>query len=208
MLHPHGRSRPADLCEAAGVAENVLTEPPGDDKDWTWVLQRRCEQCGAEVGSVSRDALGERYFVAAEEWVRILEENPAVEVRPAPDVWSPLEYGAHVRDVYAMTSERLDLLLTRQDPVFANWDQDEAARAGRYAEQDPEQVADDLEAAAQRLVSEIGQIEPAAWTRSGTRSNGSEFTVETLLQYVLHDVVHHLWDVTAQEDAASSLQLG
>ena len=190
------------------MAEIALTEPPGDDKDWTWVLQRRCEQCGAEVGTVARDALGERYFVAAEEWVRILEENPAVEVRPAPDVWSPLEYGAHVRDVYAMTSERLDLLLTRQDPVFANWDQDEAARAGRYAEQDPEQVADDLEAAAQRLVSEIGQIEPAAWTRSGTRSNGSEFTVETLLQYVLHDVVHHLWDVTGQEDAASSLQLG
>ena len=208
MERRRGRPRPAGLCDAGRVAENALTEPPGDDKDWTWVLERRCDQCGAEVGTVARDALGERYFVAAEEWVRILEENPAVEQRPAPDRWSPLEYGAHVRDVYAMTSERLDLLLTRDHPVFADWDQDEAARAGRYAEQDPEQVADDLEAAAQRLVSEIGQIEPAAWTRSGTRSNGSEFTVETLLQYVLHDVVHHLWDVTGQEDAASSLQLG
>lgn len=179
-----------------------------DDKDWTWVLERRCEDCGAEVSTVGRDQLGERFFVAAEEWVRILEENPAVEVRPAPGVWSPLEYGAHVRDVYAMTSERLDLLLTRDDPVFANWDQDEAAREGRYAEQDPEQVADELEAAAQRLVGEIAEIEPGAWGRAGTRSNGSPFTVETLLQYVLHDVVHHLWDVTGQQDAASSLQLG
>ena len=207
MRDPRDRPRPVGLCDAGRVAEIALTEPPGDDKDWTWVLQRRCEQCGAEVGSVSRDALGERYFVAAEEWVRILEENPAVEVRPAPDVWSPLEYGAHVRDVYATTSERLDLLLTRQDPVFDNWDQDEAARTGRYAEQDPERVADDLEAVAQRLVSEIAQVEPVAWTRSGTRSNGSEFTVETLLQYVLHDVVHHLWDVTGQQDGAASLQL-
>lgn len=207
MPDPHERPRPVGLCDAGRVAENVLTEPPGDDKDWTWVLQRRCEQCGAEVGTVARDALGERYFVAAEEWVRILEENPAVEVRPSPGVWSPLEYGAHVRDVYATTRERLDLLLTREDPVFANWDQDEAARTGRYAEQDPEQVADELEAAAQALVSEIAEIEPAAWTRSGTRSNGSVFTVETLLQYVLHDVVHHLWDVTGQPDAASSLEL-
>ncbi len=183
-------------------------DPPGDDKDWTWVLQRRCEQCGAEVGTVAREALGERFFVAAEEWVAILEENPAVEARPAPDVWSPLEYGAHVRDVYAMAGERLGLLLTREQPVFANWDQDEAARAGRYAEQDPEEVADALEAAAQRLVGEVAGIEPGAWSRRGTRSNGSAFTVETLLQYTLHDVVHHLWDVTGQEDAASSLQLG
>ena len=27
----------------------------------------------------------------------------------------------------------------------------------------------------------------------------------TLLQYFLHDVVHHLWDVTGQQDAAASL---
>lgn len=179
-----------------------------DEKDWTWVLERRCDECGAEVSTVGRDELGRRFFLAAEEWVQILRENPAVEVRPAPGVWSALEYGAHVRDVFAMARERLDLLLTRDDPVFADWDQDEAARTARYDQQDPEQVADELEAAAQRLVSEIAEIEPGAWQRSGTRSNGSPFTVETLLQYVLHDVVHHLWDVTGQQDGASSLQLG
>ena len=188
--------------------DGSVQEPPGDDKDWTWVLERPCDECGADVSRVARDELGERYFLAAEEWVRILEENPAVEARPAPGVWSPLEYGAHVRDVYAMTSERLGALLTRDEPVFANWDQDEAARTGRYADQDPEQVADELEAAAERLVGEIGQVGPGAWGRRGTRSNGSEFSVETLLQYVLHDVVHHLWDVTGQQDGASSLQLG
>lgn len=206
------RPRSGGLCEAAVVedaaAKDPVEEPPGDDKDWTWVLERRCDECGADVRTVGHDELGERYFLAAEEWVRILEEHPAVEARPSPDVWSPLEYGAHVRDVYAMTSERLDLLLTREAPVFANWDQDEAARTGRYAEQDPEQVADELETAAERLVSEIAQIEPGAWGRRGTRSNGSEFSVETLLQYVLHDVVHHLWDVTGQQDGASSLQRG
>jgi hypothetical protein len=29
----------------------------------------------------------------------------------------------------------------------------------------------------------------------GLRSDGSEFTVLTLGQYALHDLVHHLWDV-------------
>jgi len=34
-----------------------------------------------------------------------------------------------------------------------------------------------------------------AWARTGRRSNGSAFTVVTLAQYFLHDVVHHLHDV-------------
>jgi hypothetical protein len=178
-----------------------------DDKDWTWVLERRCEECGFEATTVAREQLGERYFLAAEEWVQILRESPAVEARPAPTVWSPLEYGAHVRDLFLVTTQRLELMLTHDDAVFANWDQDEAALEQRYAEQDPEQVAEDLEAAAQRLIGLVGEIEAAAWERTGTRSNGSVFTVTTLLQYVLHDVVHHLWDVTGQQDGAGSLQL-
>ena len=178
-----------------------------DDKDWTWVLRRRCDACGLEAGTVPREELGERMFLVAEEWVQILRSNPAVEVRPDPAVWSPLEYGAHVRDVYVITSERIELMLTRDGAQFANWDQDEAARLSRYADSDPEDVATDLEAAAQRLVSQVAEIEPAAWQRRGTRSDGSVFTVTTFLQYVLHDLVHHLWDVTGQQDGASSLQL-
>lgn len=178
-----------------------------DDKDWTWVLDRPCDECGFEASTVPREQLGERFFVAGEEWVQILRESPAVEVRPAAAVWSPLEYGAHVRDLYVITSQRLELMLTRDDAAFADWDQDEAARTGAYAEQDPERVAEDLEAAAQRLVSQVAEIEARAWERRGTRSNGSVFTVETFLQYVLHDVVHHLWDVTGQQDGAASLQL-
>jgi hypothetical protein len=29
----------------------------------------------------------------------------------------------------------------------------------------------------------------------------------TLIQYFLHDVIHHLWDVTGQQDAAMSLTI-
>ncbi len=33
------------------------------------------------------------------------------------------------------------------------------------------------------------------WDRPGRRSNGSEFTIDTLACYHLHDVEHHLHDV-------------
>mgnify|MGYP000205025455 CR=1 FL=1 len=42
------------------------------------------------------------------------------------------------------------------------------------------------------------------WQRPGRRSDGAVFTVDTFSRYLLHDVVHHGWDVTGVEagDAA------
>ena len=182
-------------------------EPEPDAKDWTWTLTRRCEQCGLAAGEISLDELGSRAFIAAEEWVQILNSSPAVVERPRPDIWSPLEYGAHVRDVIRLFQGRLDQMLAEDDPTFANWDQDQAAIDERYREQDPEVVSAELEAAAQSFVDKINQLTPEQLTRPGRRSNGSEFTVATLLQYFLHDAVHHLWDVTGQQDATASLAL-
>jgi hypothetical protein len=149
----------------------------------------------------------ERAFIAAEEWVQILRSSPAVSARPQPDVWSPLEYGAHVRDVYRLFDARLAQMLTEDTPTFANWNQDETAIEERYKEQDPEVVADELEAVAQRFVARIQSLKPEQYRRRGIRSDGAEFTVVTFIQYFLHDVIHHLWDVTGQQDAAASLAL-
>jgi DinB superfamily len=182
-------------------------EPEPDTKDWTWTLSRPCPECGLSAGEIGLEEIATRAFVAAEEWVQILRSSPAVAARPKPQVWSPLEYGAHVRDVFRVFDARLMRMLAQDDPTFANWDQDEAAIKDRYAEQDPEDVADQLEAAAQTMVDHIRTLRPDQLGRTGRRSNGSEFTVVTLLQYFLHDVVHHLWDVTGQQDAAASLAL-
>ena len=182
-------------------------EPEPDNKDWTWTLTRRCPDCGLEAGTVNTADIAERAFVAAEEWIQILRSSPAVTRRPAPDVWSPLEYGAHVRDAFRVFDGRLAQMLAEDDPVFENWDQNETAVRERYREQDPEVVADELEAAVEAFVARLASVPPAQHARTGRRSNGSEFTVASLSQYLLHDVVHHLWDVTGQQDAVSSLSV-
>ena len=181
--------------------------PEPDSKDWTWTLTRRCGQCELAAAEIARGMVAERAFVAAEEWVQILRSSPAVTVRPAAGVWSPLEYGAHVRDVYRVFGRRLELMVTQDEPTFDDWDQDQTALDDRYAEQDPEVVAEELEEAAQQLVDQVQRLQPDQWDRRGRRSNGSEFTVLTLLQYLMHDVIHHLWDVTGQSDATESLEL-
>jgi len=180
-------------------------EPEPDTKDWTWTLSRRCEQCGLAAGEIPFEEVAVRSELAAGEWVQILTASPAVNVRPEPGVRSPLEYGAHVRDVYRMFDARLALMLVQDGPTFANWDQDETALAERYAESDPEQVADELEAAAEAFAARLQSLELSQLERTGRRSDGAEFTVQTIAQYFLHDVVHHLYDVTGQQDAAAIL---
>jgi len=180
-------------------------EPEPDTKDWTWTLTRRCPQCGLAAGEVEPSEIPERAFVAAEEWVQILRSSPAVNRRPRPNVWSPLEYGAHVRDGFRIFDGRVAQMLAEDEPTFANWNQDETAIRERYSEQDPEVVADELEAAAENFVTRLSSVTLDQLQRKGRRSNGAEFTVASLSQYFLHDVVHHLWDVTGQQDGAASL---
>jgi hypothetical protein len=122
-----------------------------------------------------------------------------VDVRDRPDdaTWSPLEYGCHVRDVCRLYEQRLDWMLTQEDPLFPNWDQDVTAIEERYAEQDPPTVARDLRAAAESLASRFDAVSADAWSRRGRRSDGASFTVESFARYCVHDPVHHLHDVTA-----------
>jgi hypothetical protein len=116
--------------------------------------------------------------------------------RPRPDRWSALEYACHVRDVFRLYDHRLALMLTEDDPLFPDWDQDNTAVADRYGEQDPAAVASELAAAGEAIANRFAGVSTAQRRRRGRRSDGAEFTIETFGRYFIHDQVHHLWDVT------------
>jgi hypothetical protein len=170
----------------------VTIEP--DTKDWTWVLTRPCPECGFDPTAISATDLPDLVHENTRGWYAALD-GPDAAVRPAPQVWSPLEYACHVRDVHRLFGERLTLMLEQDDPQFANWDQDETAVASRYSEQDPATVSVELVEAAADVAAIYAQVQEGQWQRPGRRSNGSVFTVETLGVYHLHDVVHHLHDI-------------
>jgi hypothetical protein len=165
-----------------------------DTKDWTWVLERACSECGFDASEVPAEGIGAALRENAARWAVVLMYAD-VEVRPADNVWSPLEYACHVRDVHRIFDGRVRQMLNEDDPQFANWDQDASAIEEAYGEQDPAVVATALTAAAEQVASAYDSVTGDAWDRRGTRSNGSVFTVASLGRYHLHDVVHHLQDV-------------
>jgi DinB family protein len=172
--------------------------PPGpvfrDTKDWTWVLERPCPECGFDASGFAREQVGTMLRDNAVQWQRFLAA-PDSGRRPSSDVWSALEYACHVRDVCRLYDERLVLMLTQDDPAYANWDQDQTAIDDHYDEQDPAVVARELTAAADQLAVRFDSVHGADWERTGTRSDGARFTVESFARYFVHDPIHHVHDV-------------
>ena len=165
-----------------------------DTKNWTWVLERPCPDCGYNGPSFDVAASGATLRDLATRWQQVLQRDDVTQ-RPRPDKWSGLEYSCHVRDVFRLFDMRLTLMLTEDDPEFQNWDQDEAAITDDYAHQNATTVAAQLRSAAEALADRFDSVSPDQWSRRGLRSDGSSFTVETLSRYLIHDPVHHLWDV-------------
>jgi len=164
-----------------------------DTKNWTWVLDTPCPECGFDASAVAPTDVAAMTRANASEWPAVLAR---ADVRDRPDdaTWSPLEYAAHVRDVFRLYEYRLGLMLAEDDPLFPNWDQDATAVEERYNEQSPEVVAAELVADATSLADAFDTV--ADWSRSGRRGDGVSFTIETFAKYFIHDPIHHLWDVS------------
>ncbi|HXR22842.1 MAG TPA: DinB family protein, partial [Acidimicrobiales bacterium] len=146
-----------------------------DTKDWTWVLSRPCPDCGFDASKFPSRGVSEELQQRSAAWRPLLARPDAVE-RPKPTTWSTLEYGCHVRDVFRIFDVRLVRMLQEDDPLFENWDQDATALAGRYGEQQPGRVADELEEAGANLADRLDQVGGDDWSRPGRRSDGATFT--------------------------------
>lgn len=177
-----------------------MEQPIPDTKSWTWVLERPCPACRFDARTIERHLVGSRLRPVVAAWREVLSRGAVVRQRPparaeSGPIWSALEYGCHVRDVFVLFHERLHLMLTQSEPTFPNWDQDATALAKRYWEDDPATVRAALVVAGNQLAEAFDRVRDDQWSRTGIRSDGARFTVESFGRYFLHDPIHHLQDV-------------
>lgn len=161
----------------------------------------RCEECGfdfealapAEIPAAVR-AFAKRYRAPLTRFIRDEDGDALVRRRPAPEVWSALQYAAHVRDVFANYDRWIRQCLDEERPVMEGPGPDELADAGRYNEDDPGAVAEALAANAERLASTIETVPADGWDRSGVR-RGEERSVLLMARRAVHEGGHHLLDI-------------
>src|SRR5258707_8158027 len=103
-----------------GVGGRAVTIVP-DTKDWTWVLERPCPECGLDTQGFSREAVAGMIRANAEAWQDVLAGSGRGDVRrrPSPGGWAALEYGRHVRDLHRLYDQRRPPMLPVDEAHYA-----------------------------------------------------------------------------------------
>jgi ketosteroid isomerase-like protein len=158
-----------------------------------------CPECGFVWAAVPAATVAARVRAGSEAIVDTLRRAPdAAAMRPAPDVWSGLEYAAHVRDVMLNVRDRLVVGIAEDTPDFKPLYRDVRVDVGLYGGDDTDTVAAEVVMAADlfgrtfdRLTAEqLARPVRYAFPTLGLRTNA------WMGQQVVHEVEHHLGDVT------------
>ena len=169
-----------------------------DDKDWTWVLERACPECGFDAGGFPREQVGDLIDVNVAEWVALAGEGvERLGERPSADRWSGLEYACHVRDVLDVQRGRVERALVEDRPEYVPMGRDQRVVDDRYNEQDPRAVTDQLAANAEAIAATFEALTPEQWARVGVYQYPAptERDMVWLGRHTVHEGHHHLLDV-------------
>lgn len=158
-----------------------------------------CDECGFLYESVTGPELGAALRSNAARIGDVLVATGG-RSRPAPDVWSPLEYGCHVRDVLLVQLGRVARGLAEDAPSFHPMGRDDRAERLRYSEQDlvvvREQVLDAAEGLAE-VFDGLGE-EHLARTVIYNWPVQAERPIQWVGQHTVHELVHHRLDIERQ----------
>jgi hypothetical protein len=130
------------------------------------------------------------------QWRELLDSaGPMLRQRPAPEVWSAIEYAAHTRDVTALHAFGVEQALTTDEPVFPEVEPGLADQAAaNYNAEDPTAVVDAIDHHAHRLAQLADDAGEPTWTR-GLTLGDNRSDVRRMLEHALHDSLHHVDDV-------------
>lgn len=163
-----------------------------------------CAGCGLVNGELAARAIGAQVRDEVHAFGELLAtaDDDAVRERPAPDRWSALEYGVHVRDLLTVFAERIIRTLAEHDPELGWWDHEAAIEDGFANESDVGAVVDDLGRNAAKLSEALRLVTDDDWDRPATRRSGERMTIEVQARFTLHEVVHHRTDAAEALAAA------
>src|SRR5437588_995398 len=151
--------------------------------DFDWGLAR-----AATIATLSRTGDDFRSTLAD-------ASRESLQNRPAPSVWSPVEYTAHTRDAVSWYAARIRRVLSENRPRLTGRDWDQLCADRRYNEGNLDATIEDLVKESDGLATLLGELSDAEWRRAGIGSDGGTRSIDELARRAAHEVRHHAFDV-------------
>jgi hypothetical protein len=162
----------------------------------------RCEQCGFVYDEADAPLAAARIGELAAGIARTLTttDRSLLATRPAPETWSALEYGCHVRDLLLVQRERVLRMRRELRPAPSAMGREERAEHDGYADQDPTDVARQLTDAAAMFTRALDRMPDADWDRTILYRwpVQQERTMRWVAVHTVHELQHHTGDIAAQ----------
>lgn len=177
----------------------------GEGWDWTRIQREGCPQCGDNPSGLPPGDLGSLAVERSARWREFLEQADDTYLRTNPEgevfVFSPLQYGAHTRDILKVYGDRMVLGLEQTNPTVPLFFPTEEVFES-YNRLDAGELAADIQRWAERLATLVAGMEPSTWSRTVTNDRGVygvyTFTIAGLACNAVHETHHHLLDATGE----------
>ena len=146
---------------------------------------------------------GPTITTASEQIAAILRSRTdGLRIRATPDRWSPLEYACHVRDALIVQRERVLKALRGHGAEPLPMGRDERVAHDAYNEQQPRNVAVQVEQTALLFVDLLERLSPTDWDLEVAYlfPDASMKTLRWIAVHTAHEVVHHLHDIEQPPD--------
>ena len=160
-----------------------------------------CGDCDFTYDLTQASSAGAGVVELAEEIASILgRRDVALRRRPDLEVWSPLEYGCHVRDVLLAQRERALAARRSSGAACAPMGREERVDHDGYNEQDPVAVARQLKDAAMLFANVLARLDDGDWDRTVVYNypEAQERSLRWVAIHTVHDLRHHLADIRRQ----------
>ena len=196
------------ICnECVDLCNDIMEGQPGENPIASRPSDRRlpplapedfcCDICGIDYPTTTTDeALAA--IATLPDRLRVTVQAIAGEVlrvRPSPEVWSPIEYLVHVRDVFTSATIRLYRTRTEDVPAVEPLFNDLRAARFSYSRRSAEAVLDEIADDVEGFLTEAGRMPEEGWDRLLRRLPGEARTARWLVRQTMHEGEHHLRDI-------------
>jgi MOSC domain-containing protein YiiM len=162
------------------------------------VTPETCDECGFDARAWKVRDAASLLATTGTWWEMALEGGDPVDLnrRPAPGVWSVLEYGVHTALVVAMIRAGTELIMATDGLALpAIPEGGDASADDAVAELDPAAVVADLAREGHAIAAFAKAADKASWTNTGTLPDGTVIQAAALYLHAAHDASHHQMDV-------------
>ncbi|MDV3132919.1 DinB family protein [Mycobacterium sp. 29Ha] len=114
--------------------------------------------------------------------------------RPAPTVWSPVEYLGHLRESMAFHRWLIERAVSEDNPHIPAVDPDKSVAQAEYVNADPDELLTQFDRRIRRLCEALTSLDEAAAVRTLTLDH-RRVAVALVARSAWHECHHHLRDI-------------